>query len=203
MYGGDTAPHQPGRPGRKKGSKALRPAMFLDLGDRKTKWRGEGGASGALFIRKERKLARRLLTGWRAQINGGYDFQFFDSEKLDALDAIQTKWAEYLLRKRQEKQERRQKERELQQQQEQQQHQQQQQTEEEPNAQGGSDDPRPEKKQKIDAREVLQQLLTETGEETQKVAAEQIPPAAAPGVDSLLQGMQQRQQRALLSLLEG
>ncbi|OEH77404.1 chromatin remodelling complex protein [Cyclospora cayetanensis] len=199
MYGGDVTPHQPGKPGRKKGTKTARPAMFLDLGDRKTKWRGEGGAPGALLIRKERRLARRLLTGWRAQIHGGYDFQFFDTEKLDALDAVQTKWTEYLLKKRHEKHERRQRELEL----EREQQQQQQQQQEGGVPDGAEDDGTEKKRQKIDVEAVIQQLFAEAGEETAATAATILPASDLLGVQPLLQAMEQAQQAALASLLEG
>ncbi|KYF46411.1 SWI2/SNF2 ISWI-like (AT hook), partial [Toxoplasma gondii ARI] len=58
--------------------------------------RGDGGAAAMAMVKKERKLSRKTLTGWRAEINGGYDFQFFNADQLDALDAIQRNWQAYL-----------------------------------------------------------------------------------------------------------
>ncbi|KAF8819050.1 hypothetical protein IE077_001807, partial [Cardiosporidium cionae] len=47
--------------------------------------------------------ARRQLTGWRAEIQGGYDFQFFDSARLDELDEIQNAWNLWHEKKQKEK----------------------------------------------------------------------------------------------------
>ncbi|CDI77734.1 chromatin remodelling complex protein SNF2L, putative [Eimeria acervulina] len=200
MYGSEGGPQPPGKPGRKKGAKTVRPTLLLDLGDRKTKWRGEGAAAaGAFLIRKERRLARKLLTGWRAEINGGYDFQFFNAERLDALDAVQRKWAEWLLKKRQQKHERRQQEKESLMQQQQQQQQQQQ------NLEGDdlhSEEGRSEKRFKIDAQALLQQLLQEAGEDAAAAAAADITTPTQPGVEPLLRSLTEQQQKTALKVLE-
>ncbi|PHJ25320.1 swi2 snf2 iswi-like (at hook), partial [Cystoisospora suis] len=105
MYGEDDvekANAQPKRPGRKKTVKLNRPATFFELGDRKTKWRDGGSTMAAAMslIKRERKLSRKSLTGWRAESNGGYDFQFFHADQLDILEGIQRNWEAYLERKR-------------------------------------------------------------------------------------------------------
>lgn len=101
MYGAASPRLPPGRPGRKKGSKALRPCLFLELGDRKTKWRGDAQQQQqVVVVRRERRLPRKMLTGWRGEISGGYDFQFFDAARLDYLDGIQLKWRQYIDGKR-------------------------------------------------------------------------------------------------------
>jgi hypothetical protein len=35
------------------------------------------------------------LKGWKAHANGGYDHQFFDNDKLDALEEKETNWNAY------------------------------------------------------------------------------------------------------------
>lgn len=40
-------------------------------------------AAAMSLIKRERKLSRKSLTGWRAESNGGYDFQFFHADQLD------------------------------------------------------------------------------------------------------------------------
>jgi hypothetical protein len=38
----------------------------------------------------------RVLTGWRAKVNGGYDHQLFDKTRLDKLDEKEQTWNDYL-----------------------------------------------------------------------------------------------------------
>lgn len=38
---------------------------------------------------------KKKLKGWRAQANGGYDHQFFDNDKLDALEEKENNWNVY------------------------------------------------------------------------------------------------------------
>ena len=38
---------------------------------------------------------KKKLRGWRAQAGGGYDHQFFNTEKLDALEEKETNWQLY------------------------------------------------------------------------------------------------------------
>lgn len=42
------------------------------------------------------KRKPRVLTGWRAKANGGYDHQLFKKNKLDELDDKERKWNDYL-----------------------------------------------------------------------------------------------------------
>lgn len=35
---------------------------------------------------------KKKLKGWKAQMNGGYDHQFFDNDKLDALEEKEHNW---------------------------------------------------------------------------------------------------------------
>jgi SWI/SNF-related matrix-associated actin-dependent regulator of chromatin subfamily A member 5 len=42
------------------------------------------------------KRKPRILTGWRAKVNGGYDHQLFNKEKLDKLDFKEKEWNDYL-----------------------------------------------------------------------------------------------------------
>lgn len=36
--------------------------------------------------RNAEKKTKKIFTGWRAKVNGGYDHQLFNKEKLDKLD---------------------------------------------------------------------------------------------------------------------
>lgn len=38
----------------------------------------------------------RILQGWRAKVNGGYDHQFFNVKQLDSLDEKEKRWNDYL-----------------------------------------------------------------------------------------------------------
>lgn len=62
---------------------------FLDLGERKSKWK---------LARTERNVRthqRKTLHGWRAEVKGGHDFQLFDIPRLDELDKILEKYEIY------------------------------------------------------------------------------------------------------------
>jgi len=45
---------------------------------------------------KSDKESKPRLTGWKARANGGYDFQFFNNEELDRLDAKEKKWTDHV-----------------------------------------------------------------------------------------------------------
>ncbi|KAJ1614895.1 SNF2L-like protein [Cryptosporidium canis] len=66
---------------------------WFDLGERKTKWKLETSSSNASTVKKQQKPK---LSGWRAQVGGGYDHQFFNVKRLDELEEIEKKWNEYL-----------------------------------------------------------------------------------------------------------
>ncbi|SBT71148.1 chromatin remodeling protein, putative [Plasmodium malariae] len=59
---------------------------FLDLGERKSKWKVMNTAG----TRTNKK--KMVLHGWRAEARGGHDFQFFNNEKLDELEKIEERW---------------------------------------------------------------------------------------------------------------
>ncbi|KAF7458439.1 SWI2/SNF2 ISWI-like (AT hook) [Cryptosporidium felis] len=65
---------------------------WFDLGERKTKWKLET-SNNTIPIKKQPKPK---LTGWRAQVGGGYEHQFFNVKRLDELEEIEKKWNEYL-----------------------------------------------------------------------------------------------------------
>ncbi|EWC76104.1 hypothetical protein C923_03228 [Plasmodium falciparum UGT5.1] len=64
---------------------------FLDLGERKSKWKVMNTACGRTNKKK------MVLHGWRAEARGGHDFQFFNVEKLDELEKIEDKWNNYMI----------------------------------------------------------------------------------------------------------
>ncbi|SPJ10799.1 chromatin remodeling protein [Plasmodium sp. DRC-Itaito] len=64
---------------------------FLDLGERKSKWKVMNSACGRTNKKK------MVLHGWRAEARGGHDFQFFNVEKLDELEKIEDKWNNYMM----------------------------------------------------------------------------------------------------------
>ncbi|OII73704.1 SWI SNF2 like ATPase [Cryptosporidium ubiquitum] len=66
---------------------------WFDLGERKTKWKLETSSNNTATVRKQPKPK---LIGWRAQVGGGYDHQFFNAKRLDELEEIEKKWNEYL-----------------------------------------------------------------------------------------------------------
>lgn len=65
---------------------------FLDLGERKSKWKVMNTACG-----RTNKKKKMVLHGWRAEARGGHDFQFFNVEKLDELEKIEDKWNNYMI----------------------------------------------------------------------------------------------------------
>ncbi|TRY50210.1 Bromodomain/HAS/DEXDc/SNF2 domain containing protein [Cryptosporidium tyzzeri] len=67
--------------------------IWFDLGERKTKWKLETSSNNTISIKKQPKPK---LIGWRAQVGGGYDHQFFNIKRLDELEEIEKKWNEYL-----------------------------------------------------------------------------------------------------------
>ncbi|KYN98686.1 chromatin remodeling protein [Plasmodium gaboni] len=64
---------------------------FLDLGERKSKWKVINTTCGRVNKKK------MVLHGWRAEARGGHDFQFFNVEKLDELEKIEDKWNNYMM----------------------------------------------------------------------------------------------------------
>ncbi|KAK9170964.1 Bromodomain/HAS/DEXDc/SNF2 domain containing protein [Cryptosporidium meleagridis] len=66
---------------------------WFDLGERKTKWKLETSSNNTVSIKKQPKPK---LIGWRAQVGGGYDHQFFNIKRLDELEEIENKWNQYL-----------------------------------------------------------------------------------------------------------
>lgn len=66
---------------------------WFDLGERKTKWKLDTSSSSTTSVKKQPKPK---LSGWRAQVGGGYDHQFFNVKRLDELEEIEKKWNEYL-----------------------------------------------------------------------------------------------------------
>lgn len=66
---------------------------WFDLGERKTKWKLDTSSSNTTSVKKQPKPK---LSGWRAQVGGGYDHQFFNVKRLDELEEIEKKWNEYL-----------------------------------------------------------------------------------------------------------
>ncbi|KAH8583566.1 SNF2L with a SWI SNF2 like ATpase and a Myb domain [Cryptosporidium sp. chipmunk genotype I] len=65
---------------------------WFDLGERKTKWKLETSSNNTSV----KKQSKPKLNGWRAQVGGGYDHQFFNVKRLDELEEIEKKWNEYL-----------------------------------------------------------------------------------------------------------
>ncbi|ETB57972.1 hypothetical protein YYC_04746 [Plasmodium yoelii 17X] len=63
--------------------------IFLDLGERKSKWK----VMNTACTKTNKKKA--ILYGWKAEARGGHDFQFFNNEKLDELEKIEEKWNNY------------------------------------------------------------------------------------------------------------
>ncbi|CAD2103405.1 chromatin remodeling protein, putative [Plasmodium vinckei] len=63
--------------------------IFLDLGERKSKWKV---MNTACTKTNKKKI---ILCGWKAEARGGHDFQFFNNEKLDELEKIEEKWNNY------------------------------------------------------------------------------------------------------------
>ena len=45
---------------------------------------------------EQQRKKPRVLTGWRAKVNGGYDHQLYNKEKLDKLDLKEKDWNDYL-----------------------------------------------------------------------------------------------------------
>ncbi|KAH7649882.1 SWI SNF2 like ATpase and a Myb domain [Cryptosporidium bovis] len=68
-------------------------ATWFELGERKTKWKLEPSTNNTLPNKKQPKPK---LKGWRAQVGGGHDFQFFNIKRLDELEEIEEKWNKYL-----------------------------------------------------------------------------------------------------------
>ncbi|KAH8740693.1 SNF2L-like with a SWI/SNF2 ATpase and a Myb domain [Cryptosporidium ryanae] len=66
---------------------------WFELGERKTKWKLEPSLNNTSSNKKQPKPK---LKGWRAQVGGGHDFQFFNSKRLDELEGIEEKWNKYL-----------------------------------------------------------------------------------------------------------
>lgn len=66
---------------------------WFDLGERKTKWKLETSSNNTTLTKKQPKPK---LIGWRAQVGGGYNHQFFNVKRLDELEEIENKWNEYL-----------------------------------------------------------------------------------------------------------
>ncbi|ANQ08079.1 Uncharacterized protein PCOAH_00023630 [Plasmodium coatneyi] len=62
---------------------------FLDLGERKSKWKVMNSTCTKI---NKKKLE---LHGWRAEARGGHDFQFFNNEKLDELERLEERWSKY------------------------------------------------------------------------------------------------------------
>ncbi|SBS83274.1 chromatin remodeling protein, putative [Plasmodium ovale curtisi] len=65
---------------------------FLDLGERKSKWKVMNTACGRTNKKK------MVLQGWRVEAKGGHDFQFFNNDKLDELEKMEEKWNNYCIR---------------------------------------------------------------------------------------------------------
>jgi adenosinetriphosphatase len=42
---------------------------------------------------------KRKLTGWRLQVGGGYDHQFFNNAELDRLALKEEKWLDYIIKR--------------------------------------------------------------------------------------------------------
>ncbi|KJP86827.1 hypothetical protein AK88_03534 [Plasmodium fragile] len=62
---------------------------FLDLGERKSKWKVMNSTSNKIIKKKIE------LHGWRAEARGGHDFQFFNNAKLDELEKLEERWKKY------------------------------------------------------------------------------------------------------------
>uniref|UniRef100_A0A8C9H1L1 ISWI chromatin-remodeling complex ATPase CHR11-like n=1 Tax=Piliocolobus tephrosceles TaxID=591936 RepID=A0A8C9H1L1_9PRIM len=75
--------------------------IFLDLGERKSKWKVTNNSINNINnnnnSRNKTNKKRIVLRGWKAEARGGYDFQFFDNERLDELEKIEEKWNAYNL----------------------------------------------------------------------------------------------------------
>ncbi|EUD65507.1 adenosinetriphosphatase [Plasmodium inui San Antonio 1] len=62
---------------------------FLDLGERKSKWKVINSTSNKIIKKKIE------LQGWKAEAKGGHDFQFFNNAKLDELERLEERWSKY------------------------------------------------------------------------------------------------------------
>ncbi|KMZ99736.1 helicase [Plasmodium vivax North Korean] len=62
---------------------------FLDLGERKSKWKVIQSTSNKINKKKTE------LQGWKAEARGGHDFQFFNNAKLDELEKLEERWSKY------------------------------------------------------------------------------------------------------------
>ena len=51
----------------------------------------------ALNIPAPQTKEKKKLKGWKAHANGGYDHQFFDNAKLDAIDDKELQWITFNL----------------------------------------------------------------------------------------------------------
>ncbi|KAL7068797.1 putative chromatin remodelling complex SNF2H [Cryptosporidium serpentis] len=72
---------------------SLNEMPWFDLGERKTKWKLESKSSDQNPAKKKNKKVK--LTGWRAAVGGGHDFQFFNNKRLDNLESIEEEWEQY------------------------------------------------------------------------------------------------------------
>ncbi|GAB66326.1 helicase [Plasmodium cynomolgi strain B] len=62
---------------------------FLDLGERKSKWKVMNSTSNKINKKKME------LHGWRVEARGGHDFQFFNNAKLDELERLEERLSKY------------------------------------------------------------------------------------------------------------